>query len=561
MDKRKSKQESREEAEHKRNSDDTEEDDDSENTQRATRRTNDSSGSYEMVKGASNQSTGQILLGSPFKPVRPEFKSPEGLWLLLTSHNYLAIILNAKRQSKASGNPIGPNRLSFVTPKLMNPTRKLNNSGVQEVADHKESLEKFPILYAASCFDTLYVEKHSRYNEEAKKPQPEKTLRFGEVLTCVDVNHHSSTIRSVRLLLGFRLGDLFVTETGQSGSIQYDRISARGAVTGVSWVPESHELFVASFSSGIINVYDTTRGTANPPSNSATVSMMDGGFSITSYAGEKYNPVQKWAFSKSSVTDISFSPNGKFLAITSQDGFLRIVDFKQQKLLVSYRSNYGGFLCVTWSPDGKYLATGGEDDSVCVWSASSEYKCVARGRGHQSWVGRVCFDTWECSESHYRLASSGQDTKIVFWDFVESELRKPRSTSINRVRRSDDRVPVEPMGPKIVTTAFAEVPIMESVVHHRAHNEPISDIVFLEDGLATSCWGGLYKFWGRPGTVSDQTNRVGRKFVALVKAAVTKENRANRNQRGIRVPIYSYKDTLQIFCNYLVSSILFNSCP
>uniref|UniRef100_A0A673MND9 Uncharacterized protein n=1 Tax=Sinocyclocheilus rhinocerous TaxID=307959 RepID=A0A673MND9_9TELE len=32
------------------------------------------------------------------------------------------------------------------------------------------------------------------------------------------------------------------------------------------------------------------------------------------------------------------------------------------------KSYFGGLLCVSWSPDGKYLATGGEDDLVTVWS-------------------------------------------------------------------------------------------------------------------------------------------------------------------------------------------------
>lgn len=47
--------------------------------------------------------------------------------------------------------------------------------------------------------------------------------------------------------------------------------------------------------------------------------------------------------------------------------------------------------CVCWSPDGKYLVFGGEDDLVTVYSVS-ERKVVARGQGHKSWVTRVAFD-------------------------------------------------------------------------------------------------------------------------------------------------------------------------
>jgi WD40 repeat protein len=31
------------------------------------------------------------------------------------------------------------------------------------------------------------------------------------------------------------------------------------------------------------------------------------------------------------------------------------------------RSYFGGLLCVCWSPDGKYIVAGGEDDLVTVY--------------------------------------------------------------------------------------------------------------------------------------------------------------------------------------------------
>jgi hypothetical protein len=51
-----------------------------------------------------------------------------------------------------------------------------------------------------------------------------------------------------------------------------------------------------------------------------------------------------------------------------------------------------------------------------------------------------------------------------------------------------------------VQTIYSQAPIIEPVVAHRAHNEPISDVIFLEDGMATCCWAGISKFWARPGS-------------------------------------------------------------
>ena len=60
------------------------------------------------------------------------------------------------------------------------------------------------------------------------------------------------------------------------------------------------------------------------------------------------------------------------------------------------RSYFGGLLCVCWSPDGKYLVCGGEDDLVTVYSFH-EKRVVVRGQGHKSWVSVVAFDAYNMS--------------------------------------------------------------------------------------------------------------------------------------------------------------------
>lgn len=136
------------------------------------------------------------------------------------------------------------------------------------------------------------------------------------------------------------------------------------------------------------------------------------------------------------------------------------------------RSYFGGFLCVCWSPDGKYIVVGGEDDLVTVYSFT-EKRVVARGQGHRSWVSVVAFDpyttlsSWDQNDFSddennqydqtngnttttkrtrsasirdstlssattgapdsklicYRLGSVSQDTQLCLWDITEDVLR------------------------------------------------------------------------------------------------------------------------------------------
>lgn len=61
--------------------------------------------------------------------------------------------------------------------------------------------------------------------------------------------------------------------------------------------------------------------------------------------------------------------------------------------LVSMQSYFGGVCCVCWSPDGRYIAAGGEDDLVSIYGMA-ERGVVAWGEGHSSWVMQVAFDPW-----------------------------------------------------------------------------------------------------------------------------------------------------------------------
>lgn len=99
-----------------------------------------------------------------------------------------------------------------------------------------------------------------------------------------------------------------------------------------------------------------------------------------------------------------------------------------------YGSYYGGFTCVTWSPDGKYVVTGGQDDLVTIWSLA-ERQIVARCPGHDSWVTAVAFDPWRCDDKTYRFGSIGDDCKLLLWDFNVGMLHRPKGVCIYALSR------------------------------------------------------------------------------------------------------------------------------
>lgn len=83
-------------------------------------------------------------------------------------------------------------------------------------------------------------------------------------------------------------------------------------------------------------------------------------------------------------------------------------------------------MCICWSPDGKYVLTGGQDDLVSIWSLG-ERQIVARCPGHQSWVTAVAFDPWRCDDRNYRFGSVGEDRRLLLWDFNVGMLHRPKA--------------------------------------------------------------------------------------------------------------------------------------
>nr|XP_057946241.1 WD repeat-containing protein 20 isoform X2 [Doryrhamphus excisus] len=163
------------------------------------------------------------------------------------------------------------------------------------------------------------------------------------------------------------------------------------------------------------------------------------------------NPLLKWTVGEGALNEFSFSPDGKFLACVSQDGFLRVFNFDSVELHGTMKSYFGGLLCVCWSPDGKYIVAGGEDDLVTVWSFL-DCRVIARGHGHKSWVSVVAFDHYTTSvEESDPLEFSGSDE-----DFQDQMINFGRDRANSTQSRLSKRNSTESR-PVSVTYRFGSV--------------------------------------------------------------------------------------------------------
>ena len=285
------------------------------------------------------------------------------------------------------------------------------------------------------------------------RAQPLLKILFAKAhVLCHDINHFTKSTSHVDVIMGANTGDIVWCEAYSQKYIRINKgnIISTSPISEIRWLPGSESLFLASHMDGTLIVYDKERDDAAfVPETPNGLPSLDHQHISTPEAhhtplhinksvnskNQKSNPVASWKISNHCITAFAFSPDSRHLAVVSEDGSLRIINYLKENLTDLYRSYYGALTCVCWSPDGKYVLTGGQDDLVSIWSLQ-ERRIVARCQGHQSWVTAVAFDPWRCDGRNYRFGSVGEDRRLLLWDFNVGMLRRPKAASSIRNRVS-----------------------------------------------------------------------------------------------------------------------------
>ncbi|KAG1735466.1 WD40 repeat-like protein [Suillus occidentalis] len=386
----------------------------------------------------------------------------------------------------------------------------------------------------------------------AKAKEPLTRISFSAYPTCHDVNPSTASSERLDVIIGFSTGDLVWFDPLSS---RYCRLNKQGTITSsictaVRWVPSSPTLFLVSHADGTIIVYDKEREdglfTASIPNGLTNTPHINVNVHHTSPVSDEWdplstmfvtpppwhpeatgkgekgvvakNPVSHWRLCRRGVVDFVFSPDIKYVAAISEDGCLRVIDPLAEQLVDCYASYFGSLTCVAWSPDGRFILTGGQDDLLTIFSPW-EQRVVARCQGHSSFVSAVAFDELRCDGRTYRFGSVGEDNKLILWDFSSGALHRPKhlgahhprtsmSSSISLAYRrgtgSTTQLPAPRYHP---APSRNEVSTVQPVLVKQLDADLLTSLAFLPRALITASKAGHVRLWVRPLVMANASPR------------------------------------------------------
>ena len=194
-----------------------------------------------------------------------------------------------------------------------------------------------------------------------------------------------------------------------------------------------------------------------------------------------------------SILAVSFSPDGKLLAMADSNGEIRLWRIKDSQVLTTYWGHRDWASSLAFSPDGLTLASGSDDQTIRLWEVETG-QCLKTLEGHTGRVISVAF-----SPDRFTLASGSDDQTIRLWNVGAGQcfkILRGQTQAIWSVAFSPDGR-ILASGSEDQTVRLWDIDSGRCLKILQGHANWVWSVVFSPDGhtLASGSYDQTLKLW------------------------------------------------------------------
>ncbi|KAJ3428050.1 wd repeat-containing protein wdr-5.2-related [Anaeramoeba flamelloides] len=282
--------------------------------------------------------------------------------------------------------------------------------------------------------------EHVKFGEKAN-------INAGSTVLCISYNNTGDTLATGCEDGALKLWDL------KTGKLKNTFRIDNSSITSISYSPDGKTIATCCLCDQIVKLWDSDTGKFKaelkgpnykkfqlfkpfpmdyPTSNHsrARVVLRKKSNNLGDSKATRLTGHTKW------VNCLAYSPDGKTIATGSNDETIKLWNADNGELKKTLAGHTQCVNCLAYSPDGKTIATGSNDDTIKLWNADNG-ELKKTWRGHTKWVTCLVY-----SADGGILATASQDQTIKIWNSQTGKLRatyiKVHTKEVNRLIFSPD---------------------------------------------------------------------------------------------------------------------------
>lgn len=347
-----------------------------------------------------------------------------------------------------------------------------------KVLKFRNKVERKTVGLCSELKETYIKAQHAiEQKKKTKRRIPRKAERILDAPDLLDDYYLSLVDWSSKDKVGVCLGHslyLWNSKTGNSDQLlTHDKENAWNLLTAVAWAPNGTDVAIGCADRSI-EIWD------------AEVMRRKGTFGYNSHEGRI--SALAWNYRETNI-----------LTSGSRDSKLLHHDLRAYEKPFATLHGHTQEVCgLKWSPEGMQLASGGNDNSLCIWDIGTSRPRFTKQNYHQAAVKALAWCPWK---SHFLATGGGTADKCIkFWDTLTGECLKSHQSESQICSML-----FNPMERELVTShGFMEnsinvwrYPTMEVVAELKGHNSRVLCMAMSPDGttIVSGSADETLRFW------------------------------------------------------------------